>query len=62
MSLILGLYGVAGGAQDRQRDGIDGAKKSKKCKFICIYEKNIVIVQPKVKELTFINHCLTFNY
>jgi hypothetical protein len=38
------------GTQERQRDGVNGAKKSEKCKYICIYEKNIVIVQPKVKE------------
>ena len=51
LSLILGLYGVAG-RYTRPAKGWSrwNKKNQKKCKFICIYEKNIVILQPKVKE------------
>ena len=56
LSLILGLYGVAG-RYTRPTRGWSrwSTKNQKKCKFICIYEKNIVILQPEVRELTFTN-------
>ena len=51
LSLILGLYGVEGRYTRATRGWSRWSKKNqKKCKFICIYEKNIVILQPKVKE------------